>query len=210
MRYDNAHIEAMRYFKHFIFILITLFTVNAVAGYSSQMTPTFDEKLSDPIALTGVCSKVNIVEWRGEVPMTQSAINRLKRSCEDAMSNFPKFVKSKGYKIKKPGKLHTSICLMPVNSNPRNLNDIDYRFSSRTMTFDENGNVDPIWGYFQRHTNHIYLRDSSVTYHKVVFVHEMFHAASYYYGIYNQHKGNKNLKDERMARDFTDYIGYGR
>ena len=200
----------MKYFKHLIIILITLFSINALAGYSTQMTPMKSEKLSNPIALSGVCSEVNIVEWRGNAPITKQNIKHLKRYCKDAMNNFPKFVKSRGYKLKKSGKLHTSVCLMSVNSSPRNLNDADYRFSSRTMTYDEDGNVNPIWGYYQRYTNHIYLRSSVVNYHKVVFVHEMFHAASYYYGIYNQHKGNKDLKEENLAQEFTAYIGYGR
>jgi hypothetical protein len=126
------------------------------------------------------------------------------------MKAFPKFVKDRGYTINNSGKLDTSVCFMPVNSSPRNLNDVDYRFSSRTKTYDSDGNSQAIWGYFQRHANHIYIRNTGATFHKVVFVHELFHAASYHYGIYNQHTGNKDLKDEKLAQDFTDYIGYGR
>ena len=201
----------MKYARHLVVILIAIFSVNLAWAYSSSMTPTTSEKLANPIALVDVCSDVNIVEWRGSSNLgpTKGNIKALKRHCKNAMMAFPKFIKSKGYKLNKSGKLKTSICLIPMNDSPRNLNDVKHRFSSRTKTY-KNGEVERIWGYFQRHTNHVYLRNSAAGSHRVVFVHELFHAASYYYGIYGQHSGNKDLKEEQMAQDFTAYLGYGR
>ena len=202
----------MKYIRYIFVSLVTIFIVNIAWAYSSQMTPTPSERLLNPIALTDICSEVRIVEWRGVGPLgiTKNNIRQLQKHCKLAMSFFPKFVKERGYKMSKNDKLHASVCLMPVDDSPRNLNDINYRFSTRSRTYDDNGNVERIWGYFQRSTNYIYLRNSAVNRHKVVFVHEIFHAASYYYGIYDQHNGNKDLEEELMAQDFTDYIGYGR
>ena len=209
----SAYHKCMKYFKHLVIILIIIFSVNVVwaQSYSTQMTPTISEKLNSPIAL---CSGIKIVEWRDSgtpaTQLTKANIKALIRYCKEAMKAFPKFVKSKGYDLKRAGKLHTSVCFMPVNSSPRNLNDIDYRFSSRTKIYDSDGNVGQIWGYFQRYTDHIYVRNTAANHHRVVFIHELFHSASYYYGIYDQHEGYKDSKDENLAQEFTVYLGYGR
>lgn len=206
----------MKVIKHLFVILFTIFIANAVwaQSYSKQMTPIASEKLKNPIALSEVCSSVKIVEWRDSnhkaTKLTDGNIKALKRYCKEAMETFPKFVKERGYKLRKGGKLKLSVCMMPVDSDPRNLNDIDYRFSARTKTYDEDGNVQRIWGYFHRNASHIYLRNTAANYHRVVFMHELFHAASYHYGVYDQHSGDKDKKDEVMARDFTAYLGYGR
>ncbi|MDP2683493.1 MAG: hypothetical protein Q8P20_00395 [bacterium] len=205
----------MATFKHIV-VFLFLFSISGgvlAQGPSTQMAPTTSEKLGNPISLSGICSEVKIIEWRDSgtenTKRNINNINAMKNYCNDAMNGFGKFIYSRGYKIKRVGKLHTSVCLMPVDSSPRNLNDVNFRFSNRTKTYN-NGNVEIIWGYFQRYTNYIYVRNTVATSHKVVFVHELFHAASYYYDIYSQHPGNKDITEENLAQEFTVYIGYGR
>ncbi|KKN67666.1 hypothetical protein LCGC14_0459250 [marine sediment metagenome] len=215
MGHGSVYNKSMKLFKHLAVILIAIFSVNMAwaQSYSTQMTPVTSEMLNDPIALSGICSEVEVVEWRDSghkaTQPTRSNIMALKRYCKEVMSAFPEFVKSRGFNIKKAGKLHTSVCFMPMDSSPRNLNDTNYRFSSRSKSYDSNGEIHQIWGYFQRYTNYIYVRNTGASYHKVVFIHELFHSASYYYGIYNQHTGHKDLRDENLAREFTIYLGYG-
>ena len=203
----------MKLFRYIYIVLFTLFSNLALAqGYSTEMPPEPEELLNSPISLDDICSEVKIVEWRdsgaiGSKPTTQN-IARLKSYCKETMDAFAGFVIGRGYKITKHGKLHTSVCLLPDTTSPRDLNDTYYRFSTRDKSYDEHGHVYEILGYFQRYYNHVYVINTVPTRYKVVFMHELFHAASYYYGIYAQH--TQPSQEELLAQDFTASLGYGR
>ncbi len=119
--------------------------------------------------------------------------------------------------------LDTYVCIIHAKMNmsglhPRNLNDIKFRFANRTKEYTSDGRVYNIWGYFQRYNGNVYVRNDVLNDDggavnggfKVTFSHELFHALSYKYGIYNQHKGNKGSVEEAMAEQFTDSMGLGR
>ena len=199
--------------KSLILLLVLLFPFTVHADESiNQMLPLKSELLIQPIVFDGICKNVKIVEWRDSG--TEESIksfnnqNNLNMLCQYSILKFPAFVRSRGYKINS-GIFTTKISLMPMNSRERNLNDIKYRFSERGVFCDLN---DPciLFGYFQIADNHIYIRNDAGSDYKVVFAHEIFHAASVFYGIYYQHTGPNHIVDENMAQEFTEYLGLGR
>jgi hypothetical protein len=203
----------MKLFRYYIVLFTILFSNLALADeHSMEMPPEPEELLSNPISLDDICSEVRVVEWRdsgaiGSKP-TAKNIATLKADCKEVMEAFPGFVIGRGFKITKHSKLHTSVCLLPDSTSPRDLNDIYYRFYTRDKSYDEYGHIYEILGYFQRYYNHIYVINTAATRYRVVFMHELFHAASYYYGIYAQH--TRPSQEELLAQDFTASLGYGR
>jgi hypothetical protein len=211
----------MRYLRFLIIGLIVIFSSSAIAGsYSKSMLPTASERLDDPISLVGVCEGVEVIEWRAtagykkQTGLSEDKIKIVKNVCKLAVNKFPEFAKKRGYKLTNSDKFETKVCVMPAKmeldgDSPRNLNDINYRFSERS-------DKDPLWGYYHRYKNYVFVRndvklDNGKTNHhfKTVFAHELFHAMSYRYGMYNKHPGNRDRVDEVMAQQFTVYIGLG-
>lgn len=205
-------------------LVCVLFTSNVAADNPftpGPMTPRAVEKLSNPIKLNDLCSEVTVIEWRPTFGLEDStgqsskAIKLLNQVCNFAVKSFPKFINSHYDFANEEEKLSQSLCLMPADVNQdgqdvRNLNDVNYRFINRTKEYDENGIPFPIWGYHQRSTAHIYIRnDVFNTEFKTIFAHELFHAMSYQYGIYSQHNDDRDEADEKLARKFTKFLGLG-
>ena len=174
-----------------------------------QMTPLQSELLKNPILLSGDCSGVTITEWQGK--SSKEKIQTVDSTCKKAFSEFKKFVKKKKITLDYTSKFSLKISFLAVGTEKRSLNDINFRFSSRTKEYDEDGDVIGIWGYHQRSSNYIYvfnLFDNPSF--ETVLAHEFFHALSFQYGLFNLHMGNKDKKDEKMAEEFTLFIGLGR
>jgi len=73
-----------------------------------------------------------------------------------------------------------------------------------------------VWGFFQRSSGNIYLRNDVLTRRGLpneafmhTFAHEIFHAMSYFYGLWQSHPFDKDDWDEQLARAFTRHIGFG-
>ena len=195
------------------------------------MTPLPSERLTNPISLNHNCKKVKIIEWRGTPRHIKStapnnkSINILNKSCNMMVPKFFEFmeIRHNDYNLKnKNTNFDTSISLMPYikgqhGHQPRNLNDIKYRFVYRPKTYT-NGEVDIIWGLFQRAEDWIYVRNDVLLGDgktknqetEKVFIHEMFHAMSWHYKVYHQHSGRRDYMEEQMAQEFTIYLGLGR
>lgn len=213
--------------KLIIFLSIILFSSLSFGDdLYSTMAPLPSEKLSQPIALTGSCKLVKVVEWRptpnqeSQTSINKKSIDILNFICKKVIKNFPKFIETQKYKLNEELKLSQSLSLMPADLKNhgrdfRNLNDLTYRFKNRTKEYDENGNPYPIWGYHQRASSFIYMRNDVLNENgeinkgfEIVFAHELFHSLSWKFGIYQQHKGNKDIIEEEMARKFTMFL-YG-
>ncbi len=195
------------------------------------MTPLPSERLTKPILLQQACKKVKIVEWRGtpghikSTSPSKKSINILNKSCNMMVPKFFEFMKDRhnDYKLENTNtKFDTSISFMPYikgkqGHQPRNLNDIKYRFVYRTKTYTD-GEVNIIWGLFQRAEDWTYVRNDILLSDgktknqetEKVFIHEMFHAMSWHYKVFHQHSGNRDNVEERMAQEFTIYLGLGR
>jgi len=196
----------------YLLFVILLLSSTVSAEEPTQMLPLSSEKLTQPIKLTGHCSGVEIVEWRVSGPnseMTKENIEMLNIICQYSLFKFPEFIKNKGFKMTNSEVFKTNISLIPVGTEKRSLNDSEFRFSNRSLLLDNNGNKTIIFGYFQRAVNHIYVRNDVADNYKVVFAHEIFHAASTYYGVYYQQGPRKADSEEFLAQEFTEYIGLG-
>jgi hypothetical protein len=88
------------------------------------------------------------------------------------------------------------------------LNDETYRFRYRFVKGIT------VTGYTDRSEKYSFaISDTSDSEFKVTFVHEMFHAMSMFYGVYENHPGtlsDKSRADEILAQEFTVWLGYGR
>lgn len=208
-----------------IAILICVLFVSNVSADNpytqGPMMPRAVEKLSTPIKLNDLCAEVTVVEWRptpgleNSTSKSEKSIKILNQICNLSVRAFPKFINVYYDFPNEKETLLQYLCLMPADveqhgQDVRNLNDINYRFFNRTKRYDEDGIPYPIWGYHQRSVSHIYIRNDVLNAEfKTVFAHELFHALSWKYGIYNQHLGDKDVIDEKMARQFTRHLGLG-
>lgn len=190
------------------------FPAHTDANSSRLMTPLPEEKLEQSIFLSGKCAHVEIVEWRGS---RQDSV-LLDAICQEVLDKFPLFIKEKtNFKLSRTELFSQSLSVIPFNSKFRNLNDTEFRFSARSgIEYDEDGAVMPILGYHQRSTSFIYVYnvvkiDGKLNpQFRTVFAHELFHALSFQWGIFQQHSGDKNIKEEEMAQEFTNWLGYGK
>lgn len=190
-----------------------------------HMLPFPSEELSNPIKFTDNCASVSIVEWKpttklpnGSYPSTESS-EIMNKICNLAHKKFVSFVRARGYNTNNIPQLHAEISLLPGHLNLggtdyRNLNDIDYRFFQRSKSFDMNGYAIPIWGYYQRAAHHIYIRNDVLTEKKQKnnefafhYAHELFHALSYENGVYSQHTGDPDAREELLANIFASSLG---
>lgn len=215
-----------------VILAVMSLSVTAFANDSpydkNHMAPFSSEKLPSPINLSDNCAGVQVIEWRPTIGQMRStypsekAKATLNEICNLAVKNFRKFILSHNYIIGRIENFSQSVSLLPADiynhgADLRNLNDSSYRFFNRYKEYDENGDVIPIWGYHSRSTSHIFIRNDVLAGNgkeanlefKTIFAHELFHAMSYQFGIFNQHSGNQTIADEKMARRFTKFLGLG-
>lgn len=189
------------------------------ANSSYLMTPLPEEKLTKSIFLSEKCAMVEIVEWRGRDEVgRQEEVADLDRICQRVVEKFPIFIKEKtDFKLPEDLSFSQLVSVIPGDDGFRNLNDVEFRFSTRSgIEYDENGEVMPILGYHQRATSFIYIynlvriKGKLNSQFRTVLAHELFHALSFKLGVFGQHTGNKNEKEEEMAQQFTEWMGYGK
>ena len=149
-----------------------------------------DELLAQPIALNA-CPGATIVEWRqtpGD-PLTAPSKRGTKviaAVCANVAKRVGEFLKRRRVAPPHPHvELSVTISLLPTigphGRAPRNMNDIAWRFRYRSKTYLPNGDVAPIWGYYQRNAKHIYMRNDPLSRSGrvnrkfiVVLAHELF------------------------------------
>lgn len=202
-------------------IFAGLFILIPTVASAESMLPLPNERLPNPISLSDKCSNVNIVEWRGTKP-SNKARNIIDNLCNDTVEGFNQFMQKQHIQPSKnlTLKFYISLSLIPADldydgAEHRNLNDLTFRFASRSKEYDQNGDVYPIWGYSLRQSHFIFVRNDVLTEKnepsypfQVVLAHELGHALSYHYGIYDQHGSNKDVKEENMIRRFTKFLGF--
>lgn len=192
--------------KYIIGFLVFLFSTTAIANSqtAANMLPTHNELLTQPISLS--CG-VTIREWHGESAPNKQTIKELNTLCHRGLVSFSRFLSSKKLKAPHSGTFSWNWALLPDGSCYRCMNDIAYRFNRRFIKA-------PLWGYTGRNERFTFtvsdLNLKSPKYNKI-FVHELFHAMSMYYGLYDTHAPNdveRTMKDEALAKQFTQYMGY--
>lgn|SRR5574343_490277 len=201
-------------------ILCNLFSPKIVG----HMDPLPEEMLPNPIIMA-TCP-LTISEWRadfGRDSATGFTANNLKifeETCHQAVEAFPKFIKRENIKIDLSGTVYFSVSLMPFLQDKggfdyRNLNDADFRFAERVKHYTPDGRLYTILGYTQHFPRNIYLRNDVSDKNgrpnkqfQETLSHEIFHAMSFHYGLFASYDGDKNAKDEKLAKKFSQYLGY--
>lgn len=205
----------------YILPIVFLFPMTARAN----MLPTASEKLANPLTMTD-CPRVIIVEWRASkgyenrTKYSKKALTALNDTCKKVLDQFPKFVKSKKLKFSTVnGKFSHKVSIIPgqkqfQGSEPRNLNDLTGRFKNRYSEYDADGNPYPIFGYTSFVLKHTFLRNDLLTANEDVdskvqsiWAHELYHALSYHFKVYENLGDDAAQEDEKLADKFTDFIG---
>lgn len=191
-------------FRRFFALVLSILLVAGVA-FSDQrivghMTPLPEEKLENPITLD--CGII-VQEVRGN----SADYATLNSMCTHAYTNFWKFVDAKDLQTNHRARFIWNVSFLPDDTCYRCLNDEQYRFRYRHVK-------GRLVGYTDRDQRYAFvLSNNRDREFNVTFVHELFHAMSMYYGIYDNHPGNwsqKTAADERLAVEFTEWLGYGR
>jgi hypothetical protein len=172
-----------------------------VIGY---MEPLPKDVLRVPIHLYGKCSNVVINELNGN--FTADNIYSLSKLCNIATDNFAKFLSQQGIEVDDSPKFEWKISVLKDGNCYRCINDTRYRFRDRFIK-------DDVWAYTSKTYERTFvLNDLSIYGYDTFFVHEMFHALSIYYSVFDGHadRDDKRAKeDERLARKFTRWLGMG-
>lgn len=193
--------------------------------------PTDDELLNPPLKLKDC--PVTITEWRASkgkltayTGRSQAGEDALSAVCSQAVAAYPKFLaKEHLAHARDPNvRFAESAALMPWDidtdgQDPRNLNDLRYRFRDRTRFYNELGQNLSVQGYTDRNDDYFFMRhdilypDGSVNPHAItIFAHELLHAMNDQYGVYERLGGaseERSAKDETLARKFTVFMGLG-
>jgi hypothetical protein len=188
-----------RFFTLIVAILLVVGVAHADQHIVGHMIPLPEEILTTPVQLD--CG-ATIQEVRGS-SMDYSHLNSM---CTHAYSNFPKFVQAKGLKTESREPFQWNISFLPESSCYRCLNDEAYRFRYRHV----HGRL---IGYTDKNTGYAFMSSVHDREFNTTFMHELFHAMSMYYGVYDSHPGDwsaKTAADEKLAQDFTEWLGYGR
>lgn len=189
-------------FRYVITILAILFlshTAIADTKIVGHMTPFPEEKLENPVTLD--CG-ATIQEVRG----LNADYARLNSMCTHAYSNFFKFIKAKGLKVNHTNAFRWNLSFLPEARCYRCLNDESHRFRHRHVH-------GYLIGYTDKDTEYAFMSSTVDKEFNTTFVHELFHSMSMYYGVYDNHPGNwgeKTAADEKLAENFTEWLGYGR
>jgi hypothetical protein len=165
-----------------------------------HMKPLASEMLDRPIHLE--CG-VTVNEWRG-YPRDEGKIQRL---CLLATDEFMPFVAGKGLKPTHNRPFQWSAALLPNGECYRCLNDETWRFARRAA----HGNLTGYTSFTNRYS--FLLGNTRHREFDVTWVHELFHAQSYYYGLFDRHADDDAERvriDERLAVEFTESLGLGR
>ena len=169
-----------------------------------HMKPLQSELLAQPIKLQD-CPGLTIREWRGG--RSSDAIRHLNQICKRAIAEFPKFIAMKGLKKLNDEPFEYSISLIPNSKNYRSMNDVRYRFANRFVK-------GLLWAYTSRDKKYIFMVNTiHIPEIPMIFSHELFHALSMHYGIFDSHAlfdKDKVRIDEGLADEFTVYLGLGK
>jgi len=167
---------------NFIFILLSAISMASIK-IPGHMEPYPEDKLSKPIYLNDKCSAVSIEEWTDK---TKPDIKKISKLCNIAVNNFERH----GRQFK------WQLSFLPDGYCYRCLNDIEYRFVERN-------NKKYIDAYTSQTYRYSFLpNDVKNKKFDLYFVHELYHALSMFYGMYDK-------DNEDKARMFTKNLGLG-
>ena len=174
----------------------------ADAKIIGHMIP-LDQELLDQSLTIPNCSGLIIREWRGEFDNTD--LDKLGEICKLTQDSFHSFLAQNRLEPQHDRPFNWSISIIPDGQCYRCMNDVKYRFRYRFVPQE-------VWGYTGRNERYTFtVNNIQMTLYKTIFTHELFHAMSMHYGIFDSHDDDnkeKLIKDEALARAFTKYLGF--
>ena len=199
----------MRLRNLFSVILIALsIGVPAVADSKvvGHMTPLPAERLDNPITLPD-CPGLVIQEWRGSTPTPIERI-RLNALCKLAMENFEPFLQKHNLNKRHNRSFAWGGSIIPDGKCYRCMNDTKYRFAQRSLKQE-------LYGYTGKWERWLFtVNNTNSNYYRTIFTHELWHALSMHYGVYDNHHPTSNhqrtMIDEEYAKAFTEFLGFAR
>lgn len=191
----------MRKILFLFLILLIAFPAVADDKVYGHMAPLNSEKLPQTISLD--CG-ARIVEWQGKVD--KAAVAKMNKLCDIAVANFEPFLRSRSLDKKHHFPFFAyEISLLIRGNDYRQLNDYTYRFNGRNS-------IQKLIAYYGWTADHnvFIMNDTNHPEFDITFVHELFHAQSFFYGLYyTHHESNNNIRsrvDEQLARSFENYV----
>lgn len=188
-------------FRYVIYFILAIVLVAGVATADQKMVghmaPFPKEKLANPVTLD--CG-ATVQEARG-INLDYAHLNAM---CTHAYSNFFKYIDAKGLKYNHRAPFRWSLSFLPEDNCYRCLNDEKYRFKHRFVK-------GRLIGYTDKDHRYAFMSNIRDQEFNDTFVHELFHSMSMYYGVYSNHPGNnaqKTAADEKLAVEFTSWLGY--
>ncbi len=124
------------------------------------------------------------------------------------------FIKNKKIEVPKKINLKFSISLLNKGNKSRQLNDLE-RFAKGYNPKNSNGDPITKYGYYHFETNHIFIFNEIMNgkmpnkMFKTVLAHEIFHALTHQNNLIEKMPHPIYESDERMAREFTLFLGLG-
>jgi hypothetical protein len=176
---------------------------------SKQMEPLAEELLNSPVTLD--CGLRIVENTVGGIKheLTERDTEALEYMCSEALSAYFSFAKEHWLTPRHPERQFVwKISFIPDSKEYRGLNDNKYRFSTRV------GSARNLAGYTDILKKHTFMISSTSMKHdsefRVTFIHELFHGLSFFYGTDGKSANNKIIvQQERLAREFTERLGYG-
>ena len=161
-----------------------------------HIMPLASELLPDPIVLD--CGVV-IQEWRG-VHIDAQAIEQVSAVCDLAVEAFVPFIARHGLSVVDDRPFYFTASFIPDTTDYRGLNDRRWRFANRSTRNE-------VWGYTSHTNSHIFiLSDNRHPQFEATFVHELYHALSWYHGVFDSLPGatmtERFAQEERLAIQF--------
>jgi hypothetical protein len=192
--------------------LSLLFEPSLAWRCGETLAPLPHERI-EPIRLEKTCAGVTVVESQGGLP-SPGARRTLQSVCSLAFARFPSFLRMHKLRVPEKVALEADVSLLDVGSGPRQLND-PKRFADCGIPTHPDGRPYLLYGYYARITRHILVRNDLLVRkqpHRVTmrsFAHELFHAMTSQNGIDLQLRRPQEDHEERLAREFTAFLGLG-
>jgi hypothetical protein len=193
-------------YKYILLLFILLITN---ISFANSPTPLESEKLNNPIQLD--CGLIiQEFESNKDFQFTNKNINKLNYLCTKAFLYFKDFTRSNGIIINHnsnlvdfDAKFKWNLAFLKEGKCDRCLNDKVNRFSSVSLSI-----IDLV-GYTNNNLQYFFMiSDFNNPLFEKIFVHELYHSLTMFYGLDFNYNGNYYKTDEIYAEKFTKQLGY--
>lgn len=189
--------------SRYIHIILAIILVSTIALADQKivghMAPLPTELLDNPIALD--CG-ATIREAKG-ILLTKKLLIKLNTMCNTAHMNFFTYAEVRHLEITNGDHFEWYLSFLPEATCYRCLNDEAYRMNGRMVKGSD------VTGFIQHDISYSFITTTQDDEFSATYLHELFHAMSYHYGVWGSLEGSfeeKVQKEEKMAEEFAKWI----